>query len=183
MWDPFKKTVETFGENGLEKAREEVVEKLRIPDSSKKFLTKVGLPKESILLCEFDIKVAEIPTIQQFGLRHGKTIKCKELLRRIGTDGGMQICISEEKGCGKILTVDLKDEYPDRFINSSIELFIGFLALYYEACKRCQGSVDENIGKEAYKFYDQLHAYDSAAFATSDTWWSIITEQMKVGLL
>jgi hypothetical protein len=183
MWNPFEQTLTTFGKQNLAVARIEAVRDLKIPDSSKKFLVEVGLPKEEVLLCKFDIDLPSFPTIEKYAAQQGRKFTSKKLLRRIGWDGGMQICLSEEAYSGHVITIDINKKFEDRFVNSSIELFGAFLALYVDEYCRCGDSSDEVLDKRAYELETKLHSLDPSVFSNSDNWWACITQQMKEGML
>jgi len=183
MWDPFEQTVKTFGQNNLIRANPKAVRKLKIPKRSKKFLIEIGLPKEKILLCEFDLNLDEFPTIQEYAQKNNRSIQCDRLFRRIGYDGGTHICISEENESGEIFVVDLKGELPTAFVNSNIETFAGFLALYVEACRNYGEVTESEMIDGAHEFDKKLRDLDPPAFRDEETWWSCITEQLKCGML
>jgi hypothetical protein len=181
MWDPFKQTLETFGEESLTRVNPDAVEKLKIPERSKKFLTDIGLPKKKILLCEFDLNLSEFPTIQEYAEKKGVKINSRLQLRRIGWDGGTQICLSE--GNGEVITIDIEGKYPTRFVNSHIETFVGFLALYIDEYCKFNNLSDTELDKKAFKLDERFRELDLNAFKSKNTWWSCITEQLKSGML
>ena len=183
MWDPIEQTLTTFGQEDLIKANPNAVRKLKIPDESKKFLIEVGLPKQHILLCEFYLDSDEFPTIHEYAAQCGSQLAADLQLRRIGWDGGTEICISEEDESGEVLVIDLKRELPDAFVNKNIETFAGFLALYVEACHAYGGLTDAEMIDGAHRLDKRLRELDPLAFQDTSTWWSSITEQLKSGML
>ena len=184
MWDPFEQTLNTFDKNNLVRARIEMLEGLKISDQSKKFLLNIGLPKLKVLLCEFDIDVPHLPTIEEYAKSQKMIFATQKRLRRIGWDGGTQICLSEEDmDKGSVYAVDIKKELTSRFINSNIEFFVGFLALYVEECKKYYGSSDSILFTAARKFENNLRELDPLAFADENNWWCCIVQQMKEGML
>ncbi len=183
MWDPFEQTLKTFGHENLIKANPEAVKKLNISERSKKFMTDIGLPKEKILLCEFELNLDEFPTIQEYAKQRSSQITADLQLRRIGYDGATQICISEENESGEIFVIDLKAELPDAFVNSNIETFSGFLSLYVEDYCRFSNVTDKELDRKAFEIDARLRKLDPPAFKSQDTWWSCITDQIKSGML
>ncbi|MBN2590256.1 MAG: SUKH-4 family immunity protein [Sedimentisphaerales bacterium] len=183
MWDPFEQTLKTFGHENLIQANPEAVEKLKIPERSKKFMTEIGLPKENILLCEFDLNLDEFPTVQEYARRCGSHIEIDLHLKRIGWDGGTQICLDESQHTGEVITIDIEGKLPTRFVNSNIETFSGFLSLFVADYCRFSNGTDKELDKKAFKLDLLFRELDPPAFNSQDTWWSCIAQQMKEGLL
>lgn len=183
MWDPFEQMLSTFGKETLVRARVEAVKDLKIPDRSKKFLVEIGLPKERVLLCEFDLDAPKIPTIEEYAREHGTIFTCVNRLRRIGWDGGMQICLNEEANAGDVITIDIKGKFERRFVNSSVELFGGFLALYVDEYCKYSNASDAELDHRAYETDIKLRSLDPPAFTSPDNWWACVTQQMKEGML
>jgi len=183
-WDSFEQTLSIFGKEGLSRAGSEAVNILRIPEQSKLFITTVGLPRQPVLLCEFNLEVPNFPTLYHFASQVRKEKEdFYKFLRRIGTDGHAQICLSEDNGCGNVFAYDLNKILPIRFINSSIELFGGFLALYVgQYCKYSDRSDDE-LNARACALESRMSELDPPAFDDEKNWWALVTEQMKHGLL
>ena len=183
MWNPFEQVVEVFGRDGLIKVSKESAISLMIPEKSKEFLVSIGLPKENILLCDFKPCEGKFLTINECARKKGITIEEDLPYKVIGNDGYMQICLLEKNNMGEVLAYDLKGELPIRYINCNIENFIGFLALYAKACDKYGDLSDQEMLKGAQEFEKQLQLLDSTAFKSDQTWWSLITHQMKTGLL
>jgi len=183
MWDPSYQTLTTFTNAGLETAPHSSMVELRIPESSKTFLTTIGLPREAVLLCRFELELNKLPTLREYAEQRGRSISSGEMLRRIGTDGRLQICISEENSSGNVIAVDLDEKHITKMVNTSVELLGGFLALYVEYCKSFHGSSDNEMDEGARKMESFMRDHDSTALNSPDSWWSLITEQMKNGLL
>jgi len=182
MWDPFQQAEEVFGRDGLIRASNECVASLLVPEKSKDFLTSVGLPKENILLCDFKLTQENFLRIKEYAQKKGITVENLPY-KVIGNDGYMQICLSEKNKKGEVLAYDLKGELPTRYINCNIETFIGFLALYAKACDQYGSLSDQEMLEGAQEFEKQLQLLDPTAFKSDQTWWSIITQQMKSGML
>lgn len=183
MWDPKDIVFEVFGKEGLKGISRNAVESLEIPTKSKDFLLHVGLPKENILLCNFELDSELFPTItdhaQRIGIIMGKSLPYKV----IGTDGYMQICLSEKDASGEVIAYDIRNDIPQRFINESIENFVGFLALYAEACDKFAGLQDAEMKSKATEFRITLSKLEPRALESDKTWWFLITQQLEEGML
>jgi hypothetical protein len=94
----------------------------------------------------------------------------------------MEICI-QEGSSGQVVALDPEGAIPPRLVNSSIEAFGGFLSLYVEYGRRCQRCTGEEADAIAQDYDRLMRKIDPAAFAPLDSWWGLVTEQMKDGLL
>jgi len=183
MWNPFEQVKEVFGRDGLVRASNECVASLLISEKSKEFLVSVGVPKENILLCDFKLSMENCLRIKEYARKMGITTEEDLPYKVIGNDGYMQICLSEQNKTGEVIAYDLKGELPTRYINCNIETFIGFLALYVKACGQYGSLSDQEMLEGAQDFEKQLQLLDSTAFKSDQTWWSLITQQLKSGML
>ncbi len=182
-WDPFEQTLLTFGRDNLTRVWPEAIDNVNIPELSKRFLIEVGLPNAPVLLCEFDLDAPIIPTIEEYAASLGIQFVCAQRLRRIGWDGGVQLCLNEGEESGSIIAIDIKEEHPSRFVNSSVEQLGGFLALYVDDYCRYRNLPEEELNSRAYELDAKLRSLDTPAFASGDNWWPCITQQMKGGML
>ena len=99
-----------------------------------------------------------------------------------GDDYGTKICLSLIDGC--VYSVDPDNKLPTRFVNSSIESLSKFLHQYSEYLKE----IDETDKEEDQiqllsKWQERCLAIDDAALSADDTWWRVVLEQSKNGLL
>ena len=181
MWNPTRLMRSAFDEQLLVCANEEAVCHLKIPESSKSFLTLVGLP-QGILLFEFALDVPCFPTVQDFACTQGMDVRTPSGLRRIGTDDLRQICLSEQDESGHVVGIDLKGRYPTRYVNRSVEHLGGFLAFYMMYCDASQRLTEDGLTDYARDLEAQMRHLDPLAFE-AEHHWALITEQMKDGLL
>lgn len=181
MWNPFELTEGVFGRNGLVRASNECVASLLIPEKSKEFLVKVGVPKENILLCEFDL--SSFPFLKKHAENKGITVEEDLPYKVIGNDGYMQICLSEQSKMGEVIAYDLNGELPIRYINCNIETFIAFLALYVKDYCKYNDQKDDVLDEYAEKLEAKMKVVDPKAFSNPDNWWFLVTQQMKEGML
>ena len=69
-----------------------------------------------------------------------------------------------------------------RYVNVSVAALARSLALLATARQRMQGLDPVAAGAEVASLQEQLAAVDASALGNSDTWWSLIVEQMWHGL-
>ena len=179
MWNPIESVLSIIPRNELMGFDYDLLKDLSIPDRTKEYLSQVGLPISEILLCKFYFS-RQIISLKQF--ISNKEMKCNldTNLYRIGSDGGGEICLSNS---GNIFVVYISEDMSKRFVNTNIETFCGFLALYVKACNEYSKLPDQDKRIKAIEFTDKLKGYDPKAFEDNQTWWSLICEQMKYGLL
>ena len=95
----------------------------------------------------------------------------------VGDDYGTKIGLSRNED---VWSVDPERQMPRRFINTSIAHFVLFLGLYeqFENAK-------ESGNREPYlsELRTQFHESDLFALSNEDNWWSLILEQIGLGLL
>src|SRR5688572_18846494 len=106
---------------------------LRIPVSSKTFLVEVGLPRKAELLLAFDVDMASVPNLAQLAADRGvEGLPAWQLLRRIGTDYGTELCLDEGNN-GVLVGIDVSADIstPGRLVNSTVEQFAECLATFY----------------------------------------------------
>jgi len=153
-----------------------------IPQASKAFLSESGLPHRADLLVTFDISERGLQTLSEFAQAGGLHAPLHgERFYRIGTDGGTQICLAV--GSGEVVAVDVAGQLPDRFVNSTIQQFIGCLGLFRMHSQRIQGLPYDEIDRMVPAFEESVRSIDPKALAECENWWSVILEQMRDGLL
>ena len=98
----------------------------------------------------------------------------------IGNDYGTDICINSK---GEIISLDPEQELPTRFINRDLETFLKFLNIftaYHMKVREVDEEKQIQILDEMKEEFDKL---DSRALDYEDNWWSVILEQMEMGLM
>lgn len=111
------------------------------------------------------------------------TVPCagRRDLVRFGTDFGTSICVDPPNG--EVLSVPEDAALRVRFVNSDVESFATFLL---ETCKtrpKFPDLGDDEIDAAIEVLEARLFTIDPPAFADPDTWWSVIFEQLRDGLL
>lgn len=137
-----------------------------LPEDARRVACQIGLPSSAEPLYEYEPPSSE----PQAGTRY-----C-----RIGTDGGTSLLVGTD---GVVTSVSPNGEYPIRHVNSSLECFLLFLSKVTAARRRFREMADDDIDTVIDTLYRDLLAVDAGAFADPDTWWSVVFEQMRDGLL
>ena len=98
----------------------------------------------------------------------------------IGNDYGTDICIDLK---GEVISLDPEQELPTRFINRDLEAFLKFLGIftaYY--MKACEADEEEQI-QILEEMKEEFNKVDSLALDYEENWWSVILEQIEMGLM
>jgi hypothetical protein len=160
---PLEELVRLFGEDNVVRFHRDDVAALPIPSGAKEVLTDVGLPRDS----EF------FAAAETLGMTPRGYV-------RIGTDYGTDICVDPG---GRVHSIDEAGEYPDRFVNSNLSMCLRFLAVVTAERALFAGRPDEELDEVVEVLADTLLELDKEAFADPESWWSVIFEQMRDGLL
>jgi SUKH-4 immunity protein len=140
-----------------------------LPADAFAILKEVGLPRHVDPLFEVrDLAVIKIPG--QSGLYW-----------RFGSDFGTDLCVSADTG--EVGSFSLTGEYPARFVNTSLALFIEFLVLVSAERNRFPDLGDDEIDQLIAALGERLQQLDERALAGPDNWWAVIFEQLREGLL
>ena len=100
----------------------------------------------------------------------------------LGDDYGTKICLDVTDGC--LYSVDPENHLSSRFLNSSIDHFAKFLVRYTEYEKQVAEAAAEEVQVQLVgKLREQFLAIDERAISGPETWWTLVLEQAKHGLL
>jgi hypothetical protein len=170
-----------FEAEGLQRAPMQAVADIGIQERSKRFMLDVGLPSRRILELSLCLNRGHLPFLSSVTSPVGN-LEPYAQARCIGKDTDSVICIDESTG-GTIILIDLTGHDQVRFVNSRVEFFGAGLALYHEYCRIGPTVAEQDIDKYLLSIEYRLRDIDAAALASPDTWWALIVEQMKDGLL
>ncbi|MBU7598511.1 SUKH-4 family immunity protein [Streptomyces sp. P38-E01] len=104
----------------------------------------------------------------------------------MGNDYGRQLCV--QYGTAHIVAVPLEGA-PDgqpatpQFVNTGLPEFARSLAMLGRMWPLRYGLTPDQAGRWTVDFQQQLAALDPAALGSTETWWSVILEQLWDGLL
>ena len=93
----------------------------------------------------------------------------------IGDDYGTDLCARLDDG--SIYSIDPKERYPTRFVNSGVEKLAGFI----KVCESFSGTKleSEDLARE---MGNALRAIDPQAFTETPNWWGEVLEGLAAGL-
>lgn len=142
---------------------------LHLPRQTAETLARVGLPRRIEMLFEArELQMVDVP--------HLSGRYCM-----FGSDLGTELCISVDTGV--VLSLSLNRRYPDRFVNTTLALFLEFLVLVTIERAALAHVRDQDIDARIAALESRLRQMDERALADPDNWWSVIIEQMRDGFL
>lgn len=161
--------VRLWGETNIVHPRAKPRDTLTLPPDATQVLAEVGLPRRADPLFEVTgLRMVDVPG------RGGRYCQ-------FGSDFGTALCISANNG--EIVSLSLTGEYPDRFVNSTLALFVEFLVLVSTERARFLDLGDEDIDQLIAELNNRLLGLDERALGNPDNWWAVVVEQMRDGLL
>jgi len=149
----------------------ESLRSLNIDVISKSFLSEVGLPFEVGLTLRFDPEEGEIPRLPKF-----------EHFCRVGFDDFVPICIDESK-MGRLVAVEDEEAGTERYVNASVEDFAEFLVYYEQYRTSVRGVSEDEALRLVAATEERMRSADPTAFKDPESWWPMIIEQMRDGML
>jgi hypothetical protein len=104
----------------------------------------------------------------------------------MGSDFGRAICV--QYGTANIVAVPVEagpggTSVPPQFVNTGLPEFVRCLALLGRMWRLRLGLNQEQAGRWTVDFQSQLASLDPAALSSTESWWSVVLEQMWDGLL
>lgn len=140
-----------------------------LSNNTKKILCDIGLPYEHLNFIQFNIEEIE-------------NIKLDEDYIIIGNDFGTNICVNHKD---EIVSIDTENEYPIRFINKDLETFLKFIViiLLHENEIDEADDDDDEINQVMQKVRTEFNIIDIQALSSEENWWSIILEQIELGVM
>jgi hypothetical protein len=166
----------------MRRAQTVLVEGLLIPQSSKDFLTQVGLPPEEIGCIEFELNGPVFATAREEARRRKlPDFPRSERFKLLGRGGHAPDFYLVDDPHGTVVEIDL-DPLKVRFVNSRVEHLGAFLLAYVKSSIRENMSDEENAACVR-KIRAELVKIDPEAFSNPDYWWSQVFKQMEDGLL
>lgn len=135
---------------------------------TKEILCNIGIPEEPIESLKFDVRLNE--DIQLF-----------EENIVIGNNEGINICINQKN---EIIAIDPQDKLFSRYINKDLKSFLDYIVIFLISKEKALNAKNENekqkILEEMLKKFDIL---DKFALSDEENWWSVIVEQIEMGLM
>lgn len=138
-----------------------------LSNNTKKILCDIGLPYEPLSFIQFNIGEIE-------------NVKLNEEYIIIGNDFGTNICINHKD---EILSIDIQNEYPIRFINKNLETFLKFVIIFLLHENEINDADDDEIKQVIKEIRTEFNMIDIQALSSEENWWSIILEQIELGVM
>ena len=160
-----------WGPNNLKRWPKAYVEDLRIANSSKQFLAHVGLPCNENWTLRFDCDAESLPRLAR-----------RPSFRRFGFDGAVPICLDEDFN-GRVVADETEINGEERMINSSVEHFGEFLVLYQQYRHSARIMSEDQVLALIPRIERRMREIDPDALHDPSSYWPLILEQMKQGLL
>jgi hypothetical protein len=158
-----------WGRKNLRRWFEHHLRDVAIPNSSKSFLVNVGLPLHGDWTLRFDDEEAEdLPRLRGISS-----------YRRIGFDIDVPICLDERRrGC--VLEAGQEFGYPERFFNSSVELFAECL-IYYQQYRQALETTNRDVQSTIAATEMRMRKADPQAFEDVERCWPVIMKEIRLG--
>lgn len=161
-----------WGADNLRRWSPDALRGVKIPQSSKDFLIRVGLPTKDVgWTMRFDDEAASLPRMPG-----------KSTYRRIGFDDFVPICLDEARN-GSVMLIDPPWCAENDFVNSSVEAFGQFVMWYQQYRQDGPGLTEPEVEPLIAETERRMRDRDAAAFADGNNFWPVILEQMYNGML
>lgn len=146
----------------------ETVRSLGLASGAAELLVTVGLP-----LSAEPLFAAVSPSLVESGPGQGTV--------HFGTDFATMMCVAPPDG--PVHSISEHAGLTTRYVNASLGSFVEFLFHTCRVRKHIPDLDDDSIDREIYDLHAQLNRVDPSAFGNPDSWWSVIFEQLRNGLL
>lgn len=176
--------VDSWGRENLTCSKQETLQNIKIPKSSKEFLVEIGLPKKVVGFQDwvFNLEVDNLlkPEKVQISKITQNLVNLSEFWTIGLIDSDYPVCIKENSG--QVFGVYWDDRKPTEivFVNSSVQQ----LSKYFTAIKKFYNRWEENkcYGDKYIKLArilkKELKAIDPKALKSEQNWWSIPLQEM-----
>lgn len=131
------------------------------------------------ILCDIGLPYEPLNFVQ-FNIREIENIRLNKDYIVIGNDFGTSICINNKD---ELISVDNRNEYPNRFINNCLESFLKFVVIYLSYENEINEAGDDEISQVIQKIRAEFDVIDIYALSNEENWWSIILEQIEMGIM
>lgn len=138
-----------------------------LSDETKKILCDIGLPNKPLSFLEFNIETVE-------------NIQLGSEYIVIGNDYGTSICINKQN---QIVSIDPEGEYPTRFVNKDLKSLLQFIKVYLSYESKLLDVNDDEVNKIIEEIKKEFGEIDAEALNNEENWWSLILEQVELGLM
>jgi hypothetical protein len=171
----------TFGIDGLQKAELATVADSHIPEESKSFLLRIGVPLHEILGFNFNL-LNVLPTLKDFKCPPAGYNNDNEKLYCLGETDGVIIAIDGSEG-GSLVLVDTDFDFERTFVNSRIVFLVGGLAQCIRHWQRVRDGWGPDARGSAHLVQEWIVQMDPQALSEEKNYWGPVLEQLGQGLL
>lgn len=143
--------------------KQEKYNNVNLSADTRRILCDIGLPYQPLEFIQFNIEEID-------------NIKLDENYIVIGNDFGTNICINDKD---EVVSVDIKNEYPIRYINKNLKSFLNCIIIFSMHENEINNADEEEIKmiiKKVRKEFDETDVY---ALNNEENWWSVILEQIE----
>jgi hypothetical protein len=144
---------------------------LPLPEESKAFLSRVGLPTRDGQLFPFFQDEYDFATWRHAD--HDYLV--------LADQRGQKLAL--QLPSGEIYIIDSRNELPTRFVNSNVAALVCCLALYAEAQASFLASQTADTGQIASQLRRRISEEDARALDNEEHWWSVILDETEQGLI
>ncbi|MFI6726192.1 SUKH-4 family immunity protein [Streptomyces sp. R-74717] len=183
--------VQTFGPQGILRFDQRAVSRQGVPEAVARTLVWAGLPADFGPFFWAQPGQPVVPTLAELAAqRQVQAAPDAGSYLVMGSDFGRAICV--QYGTANIVAVPVEAGSPagghgqsvaPQFVNTGLPEFQRSMALLGRMWRLRFGLNPEQAGRWTVDFQAQLVALDAAALASSESWWSVLLEQMWDGLI
>lgn len=143
-----------------------------IPEASRDFLVKAGLPKDTVLQLSFDRPEDELPRLwDAFHDQYDLPIEYNRYLA-IGVGYVPIVCLDEKEG-GGIYAIDVAGHHSNSFMNSSVPQLAETLLAWRSSTNWAEQNEpnDEEAMEHAQRLEQTIQRIDARAIEEKDSYW------------
>ncbi len=181
--------INIFSSTQLTKIKKKDLSRFCLPSESNSFLCNTGLPESDEILMDnlqvtFNLLKPPLLTLEEFAKKANLPPAPQHLSKCVCIDfSDFQdlTCIDVLRG-GSIYKIDPNRGYCEKFVNSQVEKFGIFAAVYVAHIKHTEYLKWQELSFADVHLYECMQTIDPQAFADPDNWWAVILEEMLSGL-
>ncbi|MGW1714736.1 SUKH-4 family immunity protein [Streptomyces sp. NPDC002156] len=167
---------EAFGEDVIH-LDHDLAGELGVPPVDRGILAYVGLPKRvGVFFTTETTGVSELFSVTEFDFPSGR----KEALSLGGPPGDERMRFLLDLHEGYVVLVSFQGDRPQaEIVNSGLDEFIEFLCRFAVRDKDLRQVSVEEAREYDQGFIEVLKEIDPLAFSQPDSWWSMVTDQIR----
>jgi SUKH-4 immunity protein len=180
--DLFDSVRRALGDSGLLRAPQGIVAPLRLPEKSKEYLTRVGLPGNEVAPgIDFNL-VERLPKLGELYPDQRAAFHASwEYARFLRLKHDVGVYFDEDDG-GTVWELDVVPGLDSRFVNTAVELLGYFLAEYNLWSNEPVTQSSDDAREALIAMRTRMLEADPRAFADPDHFWSLVLEDAELYL-